>query len=317
MKDLKFLGTIGEGTFCFVEKVEVNGRVYAGKRFRSDCTFDRKRLLSEFCIAQNLEHDHIVKYFGYHLPKHSKHERWSPVLIMEFLTANLHDVLLSDFHQDLLLSRKLNLLYGIAQGLNYLHSNGVIHCNLTARNVLLDSRAIPKISDFGSSCITGVDLRSELHSQSLIQCPGTLNYMAPEALSSTKYGAEIDVFSFGHLSLFICIQAHPTHLLPPNYPEGDESGNDLIRGRTEVERRQEYFKVLYGKIEENHPLVLLVKNCLRNSPKRRPKAHELVSQLDVMCKELQPPPPLFVKNKHASILQGKSFEGKLVFEIGL
>ena len=293
ISDVTYLGEkIGEGAFGFVEKVKVSGKICAGKHFKDDRNYNEKIFLKEFKLVQQLKHDHIVYYYGYHiLPRRSQRNK-SPVLIMECLAANLHDFLLSQSHQDLPLARKVDLLCGISQGLNYLHSNSIIHRDLTATNVLLDSRAVPKISDFGNSCVTGTDLGSQLHSQSY-RCYGTLNYMAPEA-QSRKYGAEIDIFSFGHLSLFVGIQKSPNHLLPPNDP-GDDDDDDSVRGRTEFERRREYFTLLYRKIEEKHPLVLLMKTCLRNKPKRRPKADELVSQLDAMCTELPPPPPLTVR----------------------
>ena len=266
--------------------MEVKGKIYAGKQFKDDRNCNKKTFLVEFQILQALQHDHIVDYYGYHIREVNK----APVLIMERLETNLHDFLISESNQNLPYERKIDLLYGIAQGLNYLHSKCVIHRDLTATNVLLDSRAFPKISDFGNSCVTGVDLGSELHSQSLTRCPGTLNYMAPEAQSSTKYGTEIDSFSFGHLSLFVGIQQSPNHLLPPNYLEtGDD--DESVRGRTEVQRRKEYFTLLYRKIEENHPLVFLMKTCLCNNPIRRPKAHELVLRLDAMRSELPSLPP--------------------------
>ena len=278
IKDVIFLGKrIGEGAFGYVEEVEVKGKIYAGKQFKDDCNLNKKTFLGEFQIMQTLQHDHIVDYYGFHIREGNK----PPVLIMERLETNLQDFLLSESNQILPLERKIDLLYGIAQGLNYLHSKSVIHRDLTATNVLLDSKALPKISDFGNSCVTGIDLGSELHSQSLTRCPGTLMYMAPEAQSSTKYGTEIDIFSFGHLSLFVGIQQSPNHLLPPNYSPDDDD-DDAVRGRTEVQRRQEYFTLLYKKIEEKHPLVLLMKACLRINPKKRPQAHELVSQLDPM-----------------------------------
>ena len=282
---------IGVGAFGFVEAVEVKGKICAAKHFRDDSNFKEKTFIREFQIMQALKHDHIVDYYGYYMPKQGAIPTRSPVLIMECLETNLSDFLVSESHKDLPLPRKVCLLYGIAQGLNYLHSVSVIHRDLTATNVLLDSQATPKISDFGNSCVTGVDLGSELHSQSLTKCPGTLNYMAPEAQSSPKYGTEIDIFSFGHLSLFVGIQQSPIHLLPPNDPDADDD-DDSVRGRTEFQRRQEYFTLLYRKIEENDPLVLLMKMCLRNSPKRRPKAQELVSKLDAIRRELSPPPPI-------------------------
>ena len=283
IKDVIFLGKrIGEGAFGYVEEVKVKGKIYAGKQFKDDRNLNKKTFLGEFQIMQTLQHDHIVDYYGFHIREGNK----PPVLIMERLETNLHDFLLSESNQNLPLERKVDLLYGIAQGLNYLHSKSVIHRDLTATNVLLDSRAVPKISDFGNSCVTGIDLGSELHSQSLTRCPGTLMYMAPEAQSSTKYGTEIDIFSFGHLSLFVGIQQSPNHLLPPIDPEADDD-DDSVRGRTEVKRRQEYFTLLYEKIEEKHPLVLLMKTCLRNNSKRRPKADELVAQLESMRRELR------------------------------
>ena len=289
--------TIGEGAFGIVEKVESNGIVCAGKQFKDDRNYNEQTFCKEFQIVQELKHDHIVRYYGcYILPKHSLRTK-SPVLIMECLETNLHDFLLRKPHQDLPLTRKVNLLCGIAQGLNYLHINGIIHRDLTATNVLLDSRAVPKISDFGNSCVTGTDLGSQLHSQSY-RCYGTLNYMAPEA-QTRKYGTEIDIFSFGNLSLFVSIQKSPNHLLPPNDPGNDDDDNDddddVVRGRNEVERRQEYFMLLYKTIEEKHSLVLLMKRCLRYKPIRRPKANELVEMLEAMGKELPPPPHLNVR----------------------
>lgn len=297
IKKVKFMGKrIGVGAFGFVEAVEVKGKICAAKHFRDDSNFKEKTFIREFHIMQALKHDHIVDYYGYYMPKQGAIPTRSPVLIMECLETNLCDFLISDSHKDLPLPRKVSLLYGIAQGLDYLHSVSVIHRDLTATNVLLDSRATPKISDFGNSCVTGVDLGSELHSQSLTKCPGTLNYMAPEAQSSPKYGTEIDIFSFGHLSLFVGIQQPPIHLLPPNDPDADDD-DDSVRGRTEFQQRQEYFTLLYRKIEENHQLVLLMKMCLRNSPKRRPKAQELVSQLDAIRRKLPQPPPIRIHKR--------------------
>ena len=297
IKDVVFLGKrIGEGAFGYVEEVEVKGKIYAGKHFKDDRNLNKKTFFGEFQILQALQHDHIVNYYGYHIQEVNK----APVLIMERLETNLHDFLISESNQNLPHERKIDLLYGIAQGLNYLHSRCVIHRDLTATNVLLDSRAFPKISDFGNSCITGIDLGSELHSQSLTRCLGTLNYMAPEALASTKHGTEIDIFSFGHLSLFVGIQQSPDHLLPPNYIGGggdDDDDDESVRGRTEVQRRQMYFTLLYREIEENHPLVFLMKKCLYNDPRKRPKAHELVSRLDAMHRKLPSPPPVTIQ-KH-------------------
>lgn len=292
-EDVKFLGeVIGEGAFGFVEKVEIKGKICAGKQYRKDCNFSEEMFIKEFQIMRGLKHDHIVAYYGYHI----RSEHGSPVLIMECLETNLHKFILSDRHQNLSIARKVDFLYGVAQGLKYLHGRFVIHRDLTASNVLLDSRAVPKISDFGNSCITGIDLGSELHSQSLTKFPGTLNYMAPEARLTTKYGPEIDIFSFGHLSLFVGTQKCLFHLLPV-VDQDDLAHGRLVVGRTEVQRRQEYFECLYRNLGEGHSLVNLIAKCLSNSPEMRPKVSELVLHLHTMYKDLPPPQPLTIKKQ--------------------
>jgi len=291
LKKVKILKKIGEGAFGYVDKVEIGGKIYAGKRFRADRYYDEKRFCREFKILEGLSHPHIVEYYGHHIVPGG--ESKSPMLVMECMVTNVHDVLISQSHQNLPLSRKVVWLHGIAKGLEYLHSRSVMHRDLTATNVLLDENSFPKISDFGNSCVIGDDLGSDYCTQSLTSCPGTLPYMAPEALTK-KYGDEIDIFSFGHLALFIGTQKASFRLLASNYEDSD---TDRLLPRTEVERRHDHFSYLYKTLQKSHPLVMLMKNCLAYKPERRPKASELVSRLETMFSELSlsPPPPLSLK----------------------
>ena len=71
----------------------------------------------------------------------------------------------------------------------------------------------------------------------------------------------------------------PDNLLQPTFKKGESS---LVReGRSEVERRGEYVNILVGGLsdDENHPLVVLVKECLANEPEERPTAEEIIRRL--------------------------------------
>ena len=59
--------------------------------------------------------------------------------------------------------------------------------------------------------------------------------------------------------------------------------------RTEVERRDKYIKLLHQQLGEQHPLVLLVKQCLDDEPLERPLAQELLQRLEDMRTQIEDP----------------------------
>ena len=91
---------------------------------------------------------------------------------------------------------QLNICHDVALALAYLHSNAIIHRDLSSNNVLLigeGSRA--KVTDFGMSKLMDMNPRMT----PLTQVPGTPAYMPPEALlASPQYSSKLDCFSHGH-----------------------------------------------------------------------------------------------------------------------
>lgn len=69
-----------------------------------------------------------------------------------------------------------SFLYGICQGLKYLHSRNIIHRDLKLGNILLNSQMEVKIGDFGLAC------RLEFNKEFKRTVCGTPNYIAPEIL---------------------------------------------------------------------------------------------------------------------------------------
>ena len=176
-----------------------------------------------------------------------------------------------------------------ASGLDYLHNctPAIIHRDLTANNVLLDSQLRAKIADFGNSRI--MDLDPDSSPETLTSLPGTLEYMPPEAQGGrVTYDPSLDVFSFGHLSLFTITQT-PVQPLPPTYHD-DSTGE--VRGRSEVKRRAQFVEAAEQLLSENQSLVALIKQCLHDKPAQRPHTGELLTRLQMMTRgEWSPPSP--------------------------
>jgi len=81
------------------------------------------------------------------------------------------------------------------------------------------------------------------------------------------------------------LQEFPGSLLPSTY--ADPENPDHLLARSELERRRDYIQPLYSQSGEQHPLVQLVHQCLRNNPARRPSAEELLQRLEAVRAQIR------------------------------
>ncbi|KAI4341021.1 hypothetical protein MLD38_025797 [Melastoma candidum] len=76
----------------------------------------------------------------------------------------------------------------ILVGLDYLHSRGIVHCDVKPSNILVGSGDCVKIANFG--CSKRVEAAP-------IAIRGTPKYMAPEAACGAEQGCPADIWAFG------------------------------------------------------------------------------------------------------------------------
>ena len=103
------------------------------------------------------------------------------------------------------------------------------------------------------------------------------------------------------------MQVFPGTLLQYMFRDPKNPGRCLTR--TEVQRRDEYIKLLHKQLGEQHPLVLLVKQCLDDEPSERPSAQELLQQLEGMKTQIEDPYQRLAKEKAIRSLREKYSEG--------
>ena len=288
---------IGSGAYGSVEEVAIPGAICAAKRIH-EIFLDRSeipaaeisRSIAQFVrecqLMSTLRHPHIVQFLGVCFFPGSR----LPALVMERLLTSLHDLL--DPETDpppppdapkpfFPLSLKCSILHNVASGLAYLHEQSppIIHRDLSARNVLLNSAMVAKIADLGVARIVP-RMRA---AATMTKAPGAGIYMPPEALEDkdeereetrAKYDMSIDVFSFACVAIFTLSQTFPCNLLAPTYRKGGQ-----LLGRTELERRERYMRVIYSQLRENHPLLQMIEGCL-DFPEDRSSIGEVVGLLE-------------------------------------
>ena len=230
------------------------------ERFEQECQF-----------LSGVRHPHIVQYLGVSRDP----ESGLPVLLMELMDSSLTRFL-EQSEEPLPFHTQVDICHCIALALAYLHSNRIVHRDLSSNNVLLigpGNRA--KVTDFGMSRLADTNPRIT----PMTMCPGTLAYMPPEALKDPPvYSKKLDCFSFGVLGVQIIIRQFPDpsvrfrtiDITDPRIPSGT-----VDVPVPEVERRRSHIDL----VDPAQPLLPVALHCLKDRDRERPSAQELCNRL--------------------------------------
>ena len=275
--------SLGSGSYGGVCKAKCDGLLCAAKIMhptlfdpRDPGTESYLRKFREECHLLSLaRHPNVVQY----LATYYDHETRLPVLLMELCDESL-TAFLERSPGPLSYHIQLNICHDITLALVYLHSNGLIHRDLTGNNVLMIAGTRAKITDFGMSKLATVNPRMT----ALTLCPGNVLYMSPEALDETKtYTAKLDIFSFGVIVIQILTRQfpNPTDRFRTAYvAEFDEEVRRVV---PETERREGHLKL----IPDAHSLKPLALQCLKKKENERPSALQLSERLSELKQSSQ------------------------------
>ncbi|XP_052135231.1 LRR receptor kinase SERK2-like isoform X2 [Oryza glaberrima] len=190
---------LGQGGFGPVYKGQFpDGMEIAVKRLASHSGQGLAEFKNEVQFIAKLQHRNLVRLLGCCSQGEEK------MLVYEYLPNKSLDFFIFDETRRASLNwiKRLAVIEGIAEGLLYLHKHSrlrIIHRDVKASNILLDSEMNPKISDFGLAKMFSSN-DAEGNTRRVV---GTYGYMAPEYASEGLFSTKSDVFSFGVLILEI------------------------------------------------------------------------------------------------------------------
>jgi len=123
---------------------------------------------------------------------------------LDFIGANNSDAIAKATLEHL--KTVIWFLVGASAGLLQLHSHGVVHCDVAARNMLVDHNDNCCVCDFGMSQILPED---QTFAETSKEDKIPIAWVAPETLEKRIWSAKTDVYSFGVMIYELMTRKHP------------------------------------------------------------------------------------------------------------
>ena len=233
-------------------------------RFTKEAEEEKISVEKEISVHMDLLNPHIVQYIGSHA------EAGNVFILMEFMTGGSLKTKINRTQElatvipALLTDDTLKYVREILTGLCYLHEKKVIHRDLRAANVLLDSNDIAKLADFGiSKKLDTLSTRSQFQTK-----VGNLYWHAPEIIKEEMdiTGRSVDIWSLG-ITILEMIFVRPKFmdkLSPYQYMSLHIRGKDMLM--TEIDKN----------IITDVRLSEIVRRCLTYESDSRPSSTELL-----------------------------------------
>ncbi|XP_030967304.1 probable LRR receptor-like serine/threonine-protein kinase At1g06840 isoform X4 [Quercus lobata] len=188
---------VGQGGYGMVYKgILADGTLVAIKRAQEGSLQGEREFLTEIELLSRLHHRNLVSLIGL------CDEECEQMLVYEFMSnGTLRDHLSVKSKEPLSFAMRLKIALESSKGILYLHTEAdppIFHRDMKASNILLDSKYIAKVADFGLSRLAPVpDIEGDLPTHVSTVVKGTPDYLDPEYFLTHKLTDKSDVYSLG------------------------------------------------------------------------------------------------------------------------
>ncbi|XP_052200536.1 cysteine-rich receptor-like protein kinase 34 [Diospyros lotus] len=273
--NFSFENKLGEGGYGPVYKAKLkNGQEIAVKRLSKTSKQGYEEFKNEVMLTVRLQHVNLVRVLGFCV------ERDEQMLIYEYMTNKSLDYYIYDPIRRLVLNweKRVQIIEGIVQGLLYLQEYSrftIIHRDLKASNILLNSEIKAKILDFGMARI----FQKEDIEANTSRIVGTYGYIPPEYVQRGIYSTKSDVYSFGVLLLQI-ISGRPNNCF-----HGVEENLNLLEYAYELWKEGKCIEFTDPSLDDTNSSCKLMRCmqiallCVQENPADRPSMPEVSSML--------------------------------------
>jgi len=256
---------LGSGGFGSVYEGKFRGRKVAVKKMNTNSknpravlqSFQAETSIASFC------HPHIVRTLAASSLDCPLSER---MIIMEFAGSRTLQNILDNEKEIIDEERRIKFACHITMALEFIHGQDIAHLDVKPANILVDSRDICKLGDFGCSQIVDDGDENLPASPTYSYLTGTFAYRAPELLKGETPSPKADIYSLG-----ICLW----QLLTREQPYGSENLYVVVFGVVAYNLRPRVPSVDKTSCHYQQ----LVESLWQSSPCLRPTASETIEVL--------------------------------------
>lgn len=166
----------------YLGKVTTTGQKIAVKTSKPNVDFSAEAMIQEYDMLLQCNHPSIIYLIGLYYKEESRTYN----LLTPYLEKSLRNLLDNNSLDNTII---LYILYGIINGMIYLHNKNICHRDLKPDNIMIDENNYPILIDFGIAR----NYEDDMSTNNI----GTIYYMAPELSEGKNYDQSIDVYSFG------------------------------------------------------------------------------------------------------------------------
>uniref|UniRef100_A0A0D3EVJ1 non-specific serine/threonine protein kinase n=1 Tax=Oryza barthii TaxID=65489 RepID=A0A0D3EVJ1_9ORYZ len=268
---------VGQGGYGKVYKGNLtDGTAVAIKRAHEGSLQGSKEFCTEIELLSRLHHRNLVSLVGY------CDEEDEQMLVYEFMpNGTLRDHLSAKSRRPLNFSQRIHIALGAAKGILYLHTEAdppIFHRDVKASNILLDSKFVAKVADFGLSRLApvpDVDGTMPAHISTVVK--GTPGYLDPEYFLTHKLTDKSDVYSLGVVLLELLTGMKPI-----------QHGKNIVREVNTAYQSGEIAGVIDERISSSSSpecvarLASLAVKCCKDETDARPSMADVVRELDAI-----------------------------------
>lgn len=226
---------------------------------------------------------HVVSYIDSHASRLATNKEYEVFLLMEYCENNgLIDLMNTRLVHKLTESEILTIMYEVTIGVAMCHhlSPPLIHRDIKIENVLIDSAGTFKLCDFGSAVKYIPPPATPQQLQEVkddIMQNTTPQYRAPEMICLTKGFAiddKSDIWALGCFLYKLCYYTTPFEL--PEHQSLQDMEKLILHASSNLRFKDQPGLIFSPRLKN------MIKCCLREDPRRRPNAVQLLGEIAAM-----------------------------------